>query len=483
MNGSTRAPSRTLLLVVADGVRHDVLQEELDAGNLPALNALRARGGYYEVSTCFPSVTGPGYVPFLTGRFPAATGLPGLRWFDRTRSIGLWPAYSRSYSGVDIWHLDNDLDKAVPTLFDLARPSLAAMSMLGRGAGRNIGRSVAWMLRVTPSHFRGDMNAWRNVEQLATRQFLQHFEKVRPQFATLAITSADKRAHKEGAGSAGVRAAIRDMNDAIASAEAIAVRGGWRDQLDIWVVGDHGHAPVANHDDLHGWLQQRNLRVRAHPQVFRRHADVALMVGGNSMAHLYLNPGERKRRLWPELALQWNSLHNDLLLRDSVDLLAVATAPDRVQISHKARGTADIVQRSHERCAQWDYLPVTGDPLNLGAEMRGLSADDAWNATCKTDYPDSLVQLSALVPSSRSGDILVSAARDWDLRSRFEPVQHVSTHGALLREQMMVPLIVDRPVARTPQRTADVMPSALAALGIAIPAGLDGRSFLQESST
>ena len=72
---------------------------------------------------------------------------------------------------------------------------------------------------------------------------------------------------------------------------------------------------------------------------------------------------------------------------------------------------------------------------------------------------------------------MLSAAAGWDLRSRFEPVAHVSTHGALLRDQMLVPLLLDAPVARQPQRTADVMPSALDALGLPIPDGLDGRSF------
>jgi arylsulfatase A-like enzyme len=43
---------------------------------------------------------------------------------------------------------------------------------------------------------------------------------------------------------------------------------------------------------------------------------------------------------------------------------------------------------------------------------------------------------------------------------------------------MLVPLIVNRPPGRTPRRTVDVMPSALAALGVPAPAALDGRSFL-----
>ena len=48
-----------LLVVVADGVRPDVLASELDGGRLPAMAALREAGGLYAVSSSFPSVTGP----------------------------------------------------------------------------------------------------------------------------------------------------------------------------------------------------------------------------------------------------------------------------------------------------------------------------------------------------------------------------------------------------------------------------------------
>jgi arylsulfatase A-like enzyme len=42
---------------------------------------------------------------------------------------------------------------------------------------------------------------------------------------------------------------------------------------------------------------------------------------------------------------------------------------------------------------------------------------------------------------------------------------------------MLVPLLLNRVPARAPRRTVDVMPSALAALGIATPKNLDGISF------
>jgi hypothetical protein len=73
---------------------------------------------------------------------------------------------------------------------------------------------------------------------------------------------------------------------------------------------------------------------------------------------------------------------------------------------------------------------------------------------------------------------MLSASRDWDFRERYEPIRHVSSHGALHREHMLVPLVTSQPVHGTPRRTVDVMPSALSALGQPIPRGLDGSSFL-----
>jgi arylsulfatase A-like enzyme len=42
---------------------------------------------------------------------------------------------------------------------------------------------------------------------------------------------------------------------------------------------------------------------------------------------------------------------------------------------------------------------------------------------------------------------------------------------------MLVPLLLNRRPSRKPRRTVDVMPSALAALGITAPKTLDGVSF------
>ncbi len=414
------------------------------------------------------------------GRHAATVGLPGLRWFDRARNIRWSPSSARSYAGMDIWHVDGDVAPGMQTIFELAQPSLSGMSMLARGASvANVGRSISWSVRAAIPHFRGDLLGWRTVERAATAEFFRHFATARPRFSTLAITSPDKFAHKFGSDSTPVRDAILDIDNAIAKAQSIAKSGGWHESLRIWVVADHGHAPVSKHEDLHGWLESNDLRVRAHPRLHTRNPDVVLMVGGNAMAHLYLDPASRTRNWWPSHAARWEALHDALLTREAVDLVAVGLSATRTRIAHASRGSAEIVRREDARGGtRWDYDASSGDPLLLGGTLRDLDDMSAWTACAASPYPDALVQLGALAASSRAGDLILSAADGWDLRSRFEPVSHVSTHGALLSEQMMVPLLIDGPVARAPQRTADVMPSALDALGIAVPMGLDGRSFL-----
>ncbi|HYH41410.1 MAG TPA: hypothetical protein VD867_05475, partial [Burkholderiales bacterium] len=76
----------------------------------------------------------------------------------------------------------------------------------------------------------------------------------------------------------------------------------------------------------------------------------------------------------------------------------------------------------------------------------------------------------------RSGDIILSASRDWDFRARYEPIEHVSSHGALHREHMLVPMLSSRPLKAPPRRTIDVFTTALDLLGIPHPESVEGVS-------
>jgi hypothetical protein len=141
----------------------------------------------------------------------------------------------------------------------------------------------------------------------------------------------------------------------------------------------------------------------------------------------------------------------------------------------KGRGSA-VVTREGSR---YSYKRIGGDPLGLGGDHHRLTKTEAYDRTIATDYPDSLVQIATLAAAPRSGDIILSASRDWDFRARFEPITHVSSHGALHREHMLVPLLSNTPLAGIPRRTVDVLPSALDALDIPIPVTVEGQSFLR----
>jgi hypothetical protein len=200
------------------------------------------------------------------------------------------------------------------------------------------------------------------------------------------------------------------------------------------------------------------------------------MVSGNAMAHLYLELERRERPFWPALRGRWGEAVDALGERASVDLMILPHSPHRAEIRGRGRGVAMLEIRN----GRYSYRPESGDPLGIGGVERAC-AREAFDITAGSDYPDGVVQIAHAATASRSGEVLLSASRGWDFRDRYEPIRHRSSHGGLHREHMLVPLLLNRAPAHPPRRTVDVMPSALAALGRAIPTGLDGEPFVATS--
>jgi hypothetical protein len=251
----------------------------------------------------------------------------------------------------------------------------------------------------------------------------------------------------------------------------------------VWIVSDHGHSPVAHHDDLADAIRELGLRVVAHPRVLTRTPDVAVMVSGNAMAHIYVALRERTRPFWSALrnrrvgagTYTGNALAQWLAARPSTDLVLLPTSPSSCDIVTSARGSATLSWTEPWNAARFTYTPGDGDPLGVGP-LYSVSGDDAYEATVNSDYPDALVQIASICSAPRSGDIILSAAREWDYRAKYEPIPHVSSHGALHRDHMLVPFLTNHPLSGTPRRTVDIMPSAAAILGHRAE-GIDGRSF------
>ena len=464
-----------VIVLVADGARPDTLDAAMRSGITPTLKALRSEGSLTSVTSVFPSVTGPAYAPFVMGRYPGPIGLPGLRWYDRGRTTCRLPGNSRSYVGFEMKHVDTDIDPDAPTIFELAPSSLAALNVISRGLKPEdiLGRSPAFVVKTARTHFTGRVQGWLEIDREISVEVVDRIRATHPSFVFAAFTGIDKTSHSEGHEGAYVQQAYQIIDDTVAAIRDDAEANGTWDKTLVWIVSDHGHSPVAEHDDIAGLISRLGFRVIAHPFVFSTRGEVAVMVSGNAMAHIYLDLPRRTRPYPADLEGKWQSIRDVLLARDSVDLMIVPTAPGSCEIHARSRGFAVL---------SWNgkgisYQPATGDPLGIGSH-HDLDDSHAYDVTMASDYPDGLVQIARLSDSPRSGEIILSAAREWDFRAKYEPIPHTSSHGALHREHMLVPLLTNHPINGTPRRTVDVMPSALKALGITVPPGLDGVSFL-----
>jgi arylsulfatase A-like enzyme len=370
--------------------------------------------------------------------------------------------------------VDRDIDRASPTIFELAKPSLGALSVIWRGLRRRerIGQSAAFVARAAATHFRGNVRGWLAIDRQVGEEAARRLRTQRVRFAFIALTGIDKTSHAKGHDAQIVIDAMRIVDDTVAQIRSDAERDGRWKKLHLWVGSDHGHSPVREHEDLVALISGWGHTTLAHPWAFNASADVAVMVSGNAMTHLYLDLEQKTRPWWPSLGDKWNDLADSLLTRESVDLLILPTSAASCEIRARGRGSATLTWVE----SRYSYTPNSGDPLGIGVQD-SLDDGEAYDATIATDYPDALVQIAHLIASPRCGDIVLSAARDWDYRARYEPIPHVSSHGALHREHMLVPLLLNRAPVAIPRRTVDVMPSALAALGITAPKTLDGISF------
>ena len=467
-------PSPSVIILLADGARPDVLGAALRTRELPALAQLAEEGGSHTIATVFPSVTGPAYTPFLTGQHPGSVGLPGLRWYDRAHSACRWPSYARSYIGPQCRFLDRDLAEDAETMFELADSSIGALSVIRRGLtpSRQIGSGSAFVARTAVTHFRGKVSGWLDIDRNIGDRFVQRVRDERPEFGFAAFTGIDKASHAFGHDSGMVHDAMRVVDDMCGRIRADAERSGRWDSTHLWVVSDHGHSRVTTHEDLARVVASLGFRVVAHPWTVRRGAQIAVAVSGNAMAHIYTGLESRTQRFWPSLSSEWDCVANMLLSRESVDVMLLPLSPASCEVRARERGSA-VVSWDDGRYA---YHPITGDPLGIG-EHDYLSESDAFDVTVDSFYPDAIVQIARISSCARSGDIILSAAPDWDFRARYEPIPHVSSHGALHREHMLVPLITNRPIQGPARRTVDVMASACAVLGVTA-AKMEGLSFV-----
>ena len=438
---------------MADGLTLETLGRAIDDGDVPELAALSTEGARYALTTVFPSVTGVAYIPMLTGLHPADAGVPGLRWYDRSRRLPAWVGHSRSYVGTQIRSMNADLAPNATTAWERVHGRALGMeSMITRGlpSGRQLDRGAAYVARVIRAHVTGDVGRWAALEEQLAEQLVQRIRRERPRFVFAAFTSGDKAAHAAGTGSAGVIRSLKLVDHVARSIRLDAERDGRWNSMLLCVVSDHGHSSVRMHLDLADAMRGLGIRVRSHPWTLPDRSEAAVMVSGNGMGHIYLGLDSRRRQNWAQLASGWNSRIEPLLSHSATDLVATCTAVSTIEV-RKGDQRAEIRVTGRG----FSYRHIDGNPLAIET-FEDLLEEAAHERTICSEYPDGVVQLAHLALAERSGDVIISASPGWDLRRRYEPIDHVSSHGALHRAHMLVPLLVNRRLDEQPRRTTDL---------------------------
>ncbi len=451
------------IIVLIDGARPDVLRAEMEAGHLPTLSRLAEQGTFQTIVTAFPSTTGPAYLPFITGQFPGSCNIPGIRWFDKAAYAqkGWGFGQFRSYVGFETRFLDGDINPHVKTaweIFDRPKNILNGVcrGLPPRGDLTRRSRGPSYLL----GHF---TRCWKLVDHIAYKKLLNVAQSGDFDFVFCVFPGVDEYAHRGSPFDARVRKPYAQVDIYLGDVVQALKNKGLLDDTLIAVVSDHGSSEVEGHFDVGPWLSSHlKLKTFDYPNIFKKNFKAASMVSGNGMAHVYFETkrGWGHRALYEEILNEPVNIIDELLNRKEVDLLAMQGEGGCYHVlSRRGHGRFSVEEQS----GRINYTLDGQDPLGIFEKNderlnQAFTLASSMQQTLSTEYPDIFAQLWQIFQSNRTGDIVVSARKGFDLRDRFECPQHFSGHGALHRDHMLVPFILNHHLPNPIGRSIDVLP-------------------------
>lgn len=458
-------------MILADGMRPDVFDDELSAGNLPNISKyLVEKGSSLRAITAFPSTTGPAYLPFLTGCLPGTCNVPGIRWFDKNKNDG---GYSfdryRSYVGFESFCMANDMMPHIKTIFEIVPKSYTIFNPITRGT--NFHRNRTSMMRIWYWYYGHLTDRWSFVDFSAINKLITTL-KFSPKFVFTVFPAIDEYSHFSHPKHEKVISQYRKLDLYVKRLVDELSRRGEYDDTAIFIVSDHGLSETKEHFCVNTFLESKKLPAFFYPKIFSKKGKLsANMVSGNGMTHVYFKNAdgwsgqtthEMLKKISPDLI-------NDLLENEAIDIVALRTSTGAEILSRRGRASLSLDGRNI------NYKVTDKDPFGYGVLPERMDQDDELEKTWHSEYPDALFQMSHLLSSPRSGDLVISAKPGFDLRLKYEDPEHFSSHGSLHDLHMRVPFISNVKFEQRPMRTVDAFPTFLDLLDIPIPNYIDGK--------
>lgn len=467
------------ILFLADGARPDVLQSEMAKGNLPNLSRyLAEKGTNQTILTCFPSTTGPAYLPFLTGCYPGTCHVPGIRWFDKNHYAKKgWSLKSfRSYVGLETHLFNRDMAPDIKTVFEIFEKPVSILNVIDRGIPNGMNKTK-WS-RIWYYYYAHLTDHWSFVDE-ATNHKLLHVLDGDFDFIFLVYPSIDEYSHRSSPFHPKAILAYGEIDALIGKVVQKLKTKGMLEETLLILVSDHGLSETKNHFDVGPYLESRGIKTFFYTQIFKRNFRAASMISGNGMAHLYFRgeKGWQGRTLFEEMS-QHRLLLDELRLRPEIDVMACQTADGSIKLlTERGQGSFRVVNGGYDY--EWSHE----EPLGLfqaGSRKINLSDEASLKQTFNSHYPDIFRQMTQLFSTHRTGDLVLSAKTGSDLRLRYEEPLHRGSHGAICPEHMKIPFLMNYPLnVSRPIRSVDVFPTMLQLLGRDLPPKIDGRSLLE----
>ena len=466
------------VFILADGFRADVLRALCESDKMPNFSRYVLReGSHVEGVTVLPSVTDVAYLPMLTGQYPGAANMPGIRWVDKSRfTAGNFVVSGhRSYVGPAHLRFNEDLPDSLETLFELSPNSMAIRSDIHRGlsSGSNRFHGMSWPLMFLSHYFkRSDF-----VDKFAFNSLVRSLNgnaSDLPRFIFLPLLGVDTASHAHGPHHKRTIDAYQRIDGIIGSIVNRLKKFGVWDRTHLMIASDHGHSQTQDHLDLTRLVSELGYSVFEHPSIYPRKLDAAVAVSGNAFANVYVASDGRWERslVGDELEREHQRLLETLRHRPEVEWAAYRHDNGAVKIISDSG--AGLVRRKGER---FIYSYEGSDPLELGFSSASVHESEALELTIDGRFPDALEQLSQIFTSERTGDLVVTSKPGYDLRGKREWPEHRSSHGALCREHMKVPILSNRPLSASgPVRTVDIFPTIAESLDLTSTKPIPGRS-------
>ena len=432
---------KKLVLIVVDGMTPAAFERAVESGRAPALALLAEQGAYRRATSVFPSLTPVCLSSIATGAGPDVHHIPHLVWWHRQerriveygssfaalRAAGMAQSITDTIYNMNAEHLAKDAVTVYEALEETGLVTAAVNITCYRGRTKHL-PVLPWVTKAAygPKRFffyslfesdqTGAPLAVRNraggsIDAYAAA--VGRWLVTRDGFDFLAyyLSDFDYASHAYGPEGAEDVALVRTD----AAIEALLDSAGGADEfLDRYAVilhSDHGQTTVSRAAQLELPLVS--------------HADSIVVAASNRAGQVYLLPDARV---------------------DAATLARALDAEQSVETTLRLEDGEAVARRT-------------------GEELRFRPAADGWDThgdATILDYPDALHRSWSALANPNAGELLISAAEDWefvDIGGRHH--SGGGSHGSLVEGDSIVPLLtvgVDAPI----ERITDVTPAVLA---------------------